>query len=365
MIAYIMNKNDKVLKFSIDEHNCITLKKLGKLPLDFGNLQEWIKSRARFSCARNIKEFFASVGIKSYIDYIYITHCVSLADTFWVKYEDEYIKWKDISPYRNNYSEFVSRYALEGTLKGIRNKEFYSPVLSTDGSFPHTWLFNNGNIKFIKAGSKYTLGGSNSGQEPFSEYYASKIAINLGMNAINYTIRNHNRLDGRVDIVTECSCYNSEKIGSIPASALGLSSYTDVIAYCRDLSDNAFNTILDMLFLDCLLLNTDRHFSNIEFHVNNKTLEIIDIVPIFDNNYALLPRFMEGFDTFNRMDYLARDGSKFEDLYYLVSQYKDYRNVLKSIDYKFKKLRGVDIRPTRISFLQNFLYEQIIYLLHL
>ena len=55
-----------------------------------------------------------------------------------------------------------------------------------------------------------------------------------------------------------------------------------------------------MLFHDCLLLNTDRHLSNIEFL----------------------------YDTFDKNDYKASDGRTFEELYKLVTQYKSYENEL-------------------------------------
>lgn len=363
MHYYLMNKDRIVAEFNI---NTGSLRKWGKLPYGFSNILDWVKSRYKFSCARNVEEFFNSLGIVSTEDFIYITHCTSLSDTFWVKKKNSSLYWKDVSPFRNDYSYVISMYALEGENIGMGNRNYFSPVVSTDGSFPHTWKYNNGNIVFIKAGSKYTLGGSNSGREPYSEYYASKVCEYLGFNHVKYDIKHHIRRDGRVDCVTKCPCYTTEEVGSVPAFRLGLDTYEKVLDYCEKLGGSSLKTCLDMLFLDCLLLDTDRHFSNIEFLVNNDTQEVLSIAPIFDNNYALLPRFIEGFDTFDRDDYRARDGRTFEDLYKLVTSYKSYKSELISLKkFKFVAPEDVTMSDYRLKFLNDFLKEQVDYLLSL
>lgn len=360
-IYYLMNKDKVVLEFSLGGSN----KVFSKLPYDFKEIISWLDMRFKISCARDTREFFRSIGLDTIDNIINVTHCVSLHDTFWVKNKYSKLKWKNVSPFIHSYSEVISAYALEGVTLGINEKSYFSPVVGTDGSFPHTWKFNNGNIKFIKAGSKYTLGGINSGREPFSEYYASVVAEYLGFNHIPYRIRVHKRQDLKLDTVTECDCYTTEELGSVTAYSLGLNSYEQVIDYCKKLNDNAYSTILDMLFLDCLLLNTDRHFSNIEFFINNDTLQIVDIVPIFDNNYSFLPRFIEGYETFDRSEYIARDGRTFEELYSLVLRYKSYKKKLIRLkDLRLEKPKTVDISDSRLKFLNMFLQLQVDYLLH-
>ena len=312
----IMNKNNVVAEFDLYS----TIKEYGKMPYDYTNVHEWLEARAKLNCTNDAKKFLKAIGLEKEADIIDATHCVSLHDTFWVKRKGSNLSWENISPFRQDYSKVVSTYALEGIYLGNNDKKYFSPVVGTGGSFPHTWKYSPNNIKFIKAGSKYTLGGSNSGREPYSEYYASIVSEYLGFNHVKYTIRNHVRQDKRVDVVTECKCFTSEKIGTVTANLLDLHTYEEVIDYCKNLSKNAYATILNMLFLDCLLLNTDRHFSNIEFFIDNDTLEVKDITPIFDNNYSFLPRFIEGCDEFNREEYIAYGNRTFKDLYKLVKK---------------------------------------------
>lgn len=360
-LYFLMNKDKVVGEIELDS-NTLNLK--SPLVYSIPDIREWLNKRASFSCARNTKEFFRNIGVVSLEHFIDLFHCISLQDTLWVKHCDSRVSWCNVSPYQNNYSTFISNYALEGALCGINNKNYLSPDISTNGSFPHTWKYNNGKILFIKAGSKYTLGGINSGREPYSEYFASKVCEYLGFNHVDYRIREHRRLDGKLDVVTECDCYTSEAIGSISAHSLGLNSYKDIIEYCKSLSETSFNTILDMLFLDCLLLNTDRHFSNIEFLVSNRKQTVIGIAPIYDNNYALLPRFVEELENFVREDYVARDGSSFEEVFNLVSSYKNYSTELRKLrKFKLEKPKRVSISDSRLDFLNSLIQKQVSYLL--
>lgn len=368
MQYFIMNKDRVVVDFDIISYMILSYSQL-PYGCTVDTLYNWIMSRIKIRCVRNVEEFFVSLDLKTVADIIDVFHCVSLQDTFWVKRGSDSLNWRDVSPFRNNYTDLISHYALEGRLIGLRqsNTKYFSPVVGTDGTFPHTWKYvDSTNIIFIKAGTKYTLGGRNSGMEPFSEYFASKLCDYLGFNHVTYTIRRHIRQDKRVDTVTECKCFTTEKHGSVSAASLGLSSYEEIINFSRNPGVDSYNTVLDMLFLDCLLLNTDRHFGNIEFIMDTDSLNILKVVPIFDNNFSLLPRFIEYLDRFDRSDYIARDNRSFEDLYRLVSSNKNYNSLLIWLKkFKFVKPDSVDISDERINFLNEFLQIQVDYLLSL
>ena len=359
----LMNKDKLVCKFK-DFKRVSSIS--SRLPYDFTDLKTWIDARSRFSCAHNVKEFFKRIGIYTSDDFIEIFHCVALTDTFWMKEEGTKLRWKDVSPFERDYSLFVSNYALDGRISGVMdNKNYFSPDVATGGSFPHTWKkAKNGDIIFIKGSSKYTLGGRNSGQEPVSEYYASKVCDFLGMNHIRYGLRVHKRVDGNEDLVTYCKCYTSEDKGSVSASNLGLTSYEDVLQYAKSLNASSFRTVVDMLFLDCLLLNTDRHFSNIEFFMDTDTLDIIDVVPIYDNNYSLLPQFLVGYDTFLRDEYkFTRDDvTTFEELFRLLLRYDRKRCMQllsKSSGIKLEQPEKCTIPKERLDFLNKFTKFQL------
>ena len=158
----LMNKDIIVAKLDITSNH--TNKEYNqKLPYGYEDIISWLKKRRKFLCTRDAKEFFKSIGIVTDEDFIEVTHCISLSDSFWIKRIDSELKWKDVSPWCNDYSRIISSYALDGIIIDS-DKNYFSPVIGTSGSFPHTWKYNNGSITFVKAGSKYTLGGINSGR---------------------------------------------------------------------------------------------------------------------------------------------------------------------------------------------------------
>ena len=67
--------------------------------------------------------------------FIKVTHSASINDTFWIKSDRENISWNDVSLYRNEFDETISKLAFEGI--GLYGVEFSStvPELSTEGSF--------------------------------------------------------------------------------------------------------------------------------------------------------------------------------------------------------------------------------------
>lgn len=358
-LYYLMNKDEII--GTIDLSKC-TLCLNKPLVYNISNIGFWLNDRTRFACARDVKSFFCIIGVQNIRDFISIFHCISLHDTLWVKGYDENISWSKVSPYCNNYSRLISHYSLDGVICGKSAGNYISPDISTNGTFPHTWNYNNGEIIFIKAGSKYTLGGINSGREPYSEYFSSKVCEFLCFNHVKYKIKTHHRSDGNEDIVTECRCFTSEEIGSVSASTLGLHSYKEVIEYCKKLGNDSLKTILDMLFLDCLLLNTDRHFGNIEFLFSNRTQRVLKLAPIYDNNCSLLPRFIEELETFNRKEYTARTGESFESVFSLVKSYKNYRKeLIKLKDFRFTKPETVPVSDSRLKFLNRLLQQQVSY----
>jgi len=360
VVFLLMNRNECVARFNLERVLGVT----GIMPRDFDMVFRWLDIRSKFDCVRSAKDFFNMIGINNYVDMIDVTHCVSLRDSYWVKRSGSKLNWDDVSPFRNDYSKLISTYALEGIFTGINDKNYFSPVIGTSGSFPHTWKFYGKNkITFIKAGSRYTLGGVNSGQEPFLEFFTSQLAEYLQFDHVDYRIRNHRRSDGKLDVVTECKCFTTESTGSVTAVVLGLTSYEAIIDYCKGLSDEAYNGVLNMLFLDCLVLNTDRHFSNIEFLVDNRTQVVRSLAPIYDNNYSLCPRHLPS-DTFNRSDYIARDNRSFADLYKLVKKHKSFSKQLHSLrKFKFTAPDKVKMQEGRLDFLNWLIQEQARYLL--
>ena len=87
--------------------------------------------------------------------------------------------------YQNNFSELLSLVAFTGIEQS--NCAFtISPELTTNGMLPKAWRrMENGEICLYKGGSS---GAANTGNEPYSEFYACRIAQAMGLNTVIYDL---------------------------------------------------------------------------------------------------------------------------------------------------------------------------------
>ena len=76
--------------------------------------------------------------------------------------------------------------------------------------FPKTWRRINNEILLYKGSTNY-LGLSNTGMEPYSEYYAQQVADALGYNHVKYNLETW-----KDQIVSICPLFTSKDISFVP-----------------------------------------------------------------------------------------------------------------------------------------------------
>ena len=171
-----------------------------------------------------------------------------------------------------------------------------------DGRFPKCWKRNVNDIYLYKAGTTGPGSGSR-GNEPYSEVYACKIAEKLGIDAVKYTTDFYK---GR--LVSKCKCVTNEKIGLILYKDLHYMEECNFSKLLQNADLASKEQIRDMLLLDYVTCNVDRHYGNIGVFIENDTNIILGFAPLFDHNMSCLPYCMEN-DT---EDYIsnrcAKDG---------------------------------------------------------
>lgn len=79
----------------------------------------------------------------------------------------------------------------------------------------------------------------------------------------------------------------------------------DVLAFCD--AHGGDESFREMIVMDAVMANVDRHAGNYGFLVDNDTGEILRMAPLFDQNMACLPMMMEH-DDFD--EYLSMIGPK-------------------------------------------------------
>lgn len=284
---YLMNKDNKIAEFdktqdALAEGFC-SLKILSEngLPAGFEDINTWIEKRQAAKHREHLKRLMAECGCLSGEGFIKFTHAASLNDSFWVKSDSENVCWRDVSLYQNEFDDVISRISFEGT--GIYGIEFSTttPEFSTEGAFEKCWKRENDIIYLYKRGSD---GARNSGKEPYSEYYASQIADILCPYHVTYEMI---KLHGRV--ASKCRLFTDEKIGFVPAASIIRKRITarELLEFYAGYGNE--EEFRRMIVLDAVIFNTDRHMGNHGVIIDNDTLEIKGMAPVFDNNQSLLP----------------------------------------------------------------------------
>lgn len=253
------------------------------LPIEFGEerlacaddalrhpLEDWLFSRSAPVGRHFMRDVIQSLGLNiNSPDYhrraLEFSKGLSLNDVYWVLPDDFHGTWAEFNLYDNSFSEAIAEIAFTGRGKLDLRKASTSPEMTTNGMLPKCWVREKGGIYLYK--------GCLKGLEPYSEFYAAQVAEALGFRHVEYELAKYK---GR--LCSKCRLFTSDRIGYLPASRL---PKRDSI-----LDDARFR---DMFLLDALIFNVDRHLGNFGYLIDNNTNEIIDVAPIFDNGYGLVP----------------------------------------------------------------------------
>lgn len=291
---YLMNKDSVAAVFSAKPAtqfsagtSFVMNETIGNLPLGFRNINSWLDGRKASKHSSHLQELMKSMGCYDSEGFIRVTHAATINDTFWVKSDRERVTWQQISLYRNQFSETVSKLAFEGIGLYDAVLSSTSPELSCEGSFRKCFKKESGSGEYGSDIFLYKRGHEfGAGREPYCEQMASEIAkIISPQNAVAYELATlHEKL------ASKCNLFTNEQNGYASFAKIA-----DVREFDFEKIFNFFAEIgseqqfREMLVIDALCFNQDRHAGNYGVLFNNDTLEIVGMAPVFDLNISLLP----------------------------------------------------------------------------
>ena len=294
MVYILKNKDMDVLKFEVvsnlrdPEVNIIWVNPDQKalLPLDLKenneSLARWLKNRTIPRNRAFVNAFLAKCGlsINRPMDIISVSKGLSLNDCFWVVPEDFDGTFEENNLYDNPFNTILSYIAFTGTGSSARTSLHSSPEFTTNGMLPKCWRRLKGKVMLFKGG---TTGAANTGNEPYSEFYAAQIAKQMGLHHVPYTLGKWKGI-----ICSVCELFTSKEYSYIPVGRFVTSGgFEAVIEFYRNLGDRFYNEFVDMIVFDAVVCNTDRHYGNFGFLVDNETNQIAAPAPLFDHGNAL------------------------------------------------------------------------------
>jgi hypothetical protein len=271
-----------------------------------------------------------------------------LNDVYWVAGNDFRGTWAEVNLYENPFSEAISLVAFSGVGPDFRGEWTSSPEFTTNGMLAKCWRRIGTDVVLYKSG---TDGASNTGFEPYSEYYAAQIADVLGLDHVAYNL---SRFKGK--LCSTCKLFTSDKYGYVPSGRL--------ISRDEALADPRFANIF---FFDALIFNTDRHMGNFGYLIDNDTNEIAGAAPIFDNGYGLfslaldregdthdefcdLRKFVKRVNPALYMKWLGFNGGLTKDMLDKVKALKGFR---------LKRHPRYNLTPRRIDAINDFLQKRV------
>lgn len=256
------------------------------LPLDMDlsedGIAKWLKHRTIPKNRAYVHNFLSKCGLNLNrpMNIIKVSKGLSLNDCYWVTEEGFDGSFDKFNLYDNRFSQILALIAFTGYGSSVRSSLASCPEFTTNGMLPKCWRRENGTIRLYKGG---TSGFSNTGKEPYSEYYAYRIAKAMGINAVPYNLSKW-----KGELCSTCELFTSKEISFLPVGRIVTSGGIDAVrGYYEKLGPDYVKALDDMLILDAVIFNTDRHFGNFGFLVDNETNRIVAPAPLFDHGNSL------------------------------------------------------------------------------
>lgn len=322
---------------------------------------KWLEKRVIPKNRMFVNEILKTLGLSANDTQGIIDVCkgLSLNDSYWVVPQGFDGTYEQYNLYENKFSEILSLVAYTGV--GHSNEAFTtSPELTTNGMLPKGWRFiENDGIYLYKGG---TSGASNTGNEPYSEFYACQIAEAMGLNAVHYDLENWKGI-----LASKCRLFTDIDTSYIPIGRLvregGLKA---CLEYYGKLGKDYLEQIKSMLVFDAVIYNEDRHFGNFGVLRDNRSGKITAPAPIFDNGLSLFNFATK--EDFENLDSYAKTrstpyGVSFEDVCAEVMGKTQKSQLRRLIDFKFKRHSSINLPDWRIDALEEHIQKRAVQLL--
>ena len=251
---------------------------------DRAALNEWWEDRSIPASRSGLREALETLGVAS--SKLLLSRCygLSLSDQYWIKPAGSSLAWNQVNFFENPFSEDIGD-ALFGKPARKEGFDFSSPDNTSDGFLKKRWKIIDGKRCLIKAGSPPFQ------QQPFNEVIAYKMADRLGIPHIPYALLWDEGLPYSVceDFVTpDTELIPAWRVMQTQKKDNQTSVYQHYRNCCEKLGVPGIAHALDqMMVLDYLIANEDRHFNNFGLLRNPDTLEWLGPAPIYDSGSSL------------------------------------------------------------------------------
>ena len=296
MLYTLMHRDVPVMELELDEYsNIISLGKIhnaehlpigtyNKIGVERKALNRWWTKRSIPASRKGIRDVLEELELSSPQELIEKCFGLSLSDQYWISPTDRPLAWHRVNFFENAFSEDIGN-ILFGKGGSSGSKSLISPDNTANGNLKKKWKIIGGRRVLLKdSGAPYR-------QEAYNEVLASEIAGRLGISHVPYTLISE---DGEIcsgceDFITpETDLVAAAQVMSAFKKRNEQSEYEFYIECCEALGiTDARKKSEQMLVLDYLIVNEDRHLNNFGLIRNAVTLEWVGTAPLYDNGNSM------------------------------------------------------------------------------
>ncbi len=257
---------------------------VNKIGVERKSLSKWWESRSIPASRSGVREALRKLDMSVPQELLDKCYGLSLSDQYWISPVDAPLTWSDINFFDNPFSEDMGD-LLFGRADGSDDMSLVAPDNTSDGQLLKKWKIVDGKRVLIKGSGKPYH------QEALCEVIASEIARRLNIPHVPYTLMEE---DG--ELFSVCEDFVTRDTELVGASHIikafkkpnGVSEY-EFYLQCLDALgiSHAREAVEQMLVLDFIIANEDRHYNNLGAIRDAVTLEWLGIAPIFDCGTSL------------------------------------------------------------------------------
>jgi len=247
-------------------------------------LSIWIKARGLTGSRKDLSNIIAINGVKDEIELIIKSYGLNVTDHYWIHEAEINLTWNNMNCFNNIFDKIKINDNIDFSID--KNVKTPSPNYCVDGSIEKRWIINEKGERVLLKGSRHKIM-----QEPFNEVIAGKIMEEFRIFHVPYELKSN------YDLIPYSECKTMADINNEYITAnwvIGTEEYgtKEIYNHFIDICKN--NGILDakerldeMIAIDFLIGNDDRHKGNFGILRNSDSLNWIKIAPIFDNGNSL------------------------------------------------------------------------------
>ena len=238
-----------------------------------GDVEGWLASRAIDAHRTNSRLLKKALRLTSAddVEIVLKVNAATITDTYWFCVDGCGLKYEDVR-FKANYFD---RLALQGDPDSFNQPYSLTPELTNIGSFEKCWRLADGQWWMIKQGNDL---------ERFSELFICKLGKALGFPMADYLPENGTIMSPDF---TDGASVNYEAadgiVGDDDDYALNFEAFWNI-------SSGLAEQYMQIIYLDTLCFNMDRHTKNYGVIRDVETGAILRMAPNYDNNVALFAR---------------------------------------------------------------------------